>query len=133
MGFENVGRVWNPKSLEEYLRTITKPDWCKAITLHQTSSPSLAQRPQGLSVGLIDKFRDFYKNDMGWSAGPHLYIDENEIYGMCDLRKKGVHAVSFNKIAIGIEVLGDYDREDPKSGRGLACWQECRGCYRRPP
>lgn len=42
---------------------------------------------------------------------------------MCDLRKKGVHAVSFNSYAIGIEVLGDYDTEDPRSGRGLDCWR----------
>jgi len=130
MGFENVGRVWNPKTLEEYLSTIKKPDWCKAITLHHTGVPSLVQRPQGLNIGMIANIRDFYKNDNGWSAGPHLYIDEDEIYGLCDLRKKGVHAISFNKIAIGIEVLGWYDKEDPKTGRGLACWQTAAGAVR---
>jgi hypothetical protein len=34
-----------------------------------------------------------------------------------------VHAVSFNSSAIGIEVLGYYDVEDPLNGRGLLCWQ----------
>ncbi|MFZ4600516.1 MAG: N-acetylmuramoyl-L-alanine amidase, partial [Terrimicrobiaceae bacterium] len=29
------------------------------------------------------------------------------------------HAVSFNRNGIGIEMLGDYDSEDPWSGRGL--------------
>ena len=46
-----------------------------------------------------------YKNTLGWSAGPHLFTDEDQIWGMCDFSKKGVHAVSFNKRAIGIEVL----------------------------
>ncbi len=123
MGYENVGRVWTYKSLEEYLRTIKKPDWCEAITLHNTGEPSLANRPTGFSVGNIGNIRNYYKNDLGWSAGPHLFIDEDEIYGMSDLRRRGVHAVSFNRNAIGIEVLGWYDKEDPKKGRGLACWQ----------
>jgi len=64
---------------------------------------------------MIANIRDYYKNDLLWSAGPHLFIDEDEIYGMCDLRKKGVHAVSFNKTAIGIEVLGDYDGKTLKA------------------
>jgi hypothetical protein len=41
---------------------------------------------------------------------------------MCDFRSKGIHAVSFNSRSLGIEVLGDYDIEDPDSGRGKACW-----------
>jgi hypothetical protein len=41
---------------------------------------------------------------------------------MCDFRAKGIHAASFNSRSLGIEVLGDYDIEDPNSGRGLACW-----------
>ncbi|HET8705963.1 MAG TPA: peptidoglycan recognition family protein [Pseudomonadales bacterium] len=122
MGYENVGRVWTLNSFKDYLASQPRPDWCRAITLHHTSTPSLAQRPKGMQVKHIESLRDFYKNEKGWSAGPHLFIDEDEIFGMCDLNKKGVHAVSFNSIAIGIEVLGDYDNEDPLSGRGLQCW-----------
>lgn len=123
MGYENVGRVWTPNSLKEYLGTINKPSWCKAVTLHHTGAPSLAQRKDGLRREHIDNICHYYKNKMRWSAGPHLFTDEDQIWGMSDLRKQGVHAVSFNSMSIGIEVLGDYNTEDPGSGRGLACWQ----------
>lgn len=123
MAFENVGLVWSPELLKEYLPTIARPDWCKAITLHHTGSPSLAQRPNGFTIRHIKNICDFYKNTKGWSSGPHFFIDEDQIFGMCDFRKNGIHAKSFNSFAIGIEVLGDYDREDPLSGRGYACWK----------
>lgn len=127
MGYENVGKVWTPKSLREYLDTITKPAWCNAVTLHHTASPSLAQRPSGFIAQHIRNLEDFYKNTKGWSAGPHLFADEDQLWGMCDFRKKGVHAVGFNSRAIGIEVLGDYSshggNESPKTGRGLECWK----------
>jgi len=130
MGYENVGRVWTPESLGQYLATIDKPDWCEAITLHHTADPSLADRPKGFTIRHIENIRDYYINKKGWSAGPHLFIDEDQIFGMCDLRKNGVHAISFNSYAIGIEVLGNYDSEDPKSDRGLACWQTAAAAVR---
>lgn len=130
MGFEKVGTVWTPRSFADYLTTITRPDWCKAVALHHTATPSLAQRPKGLLINHIENLRDYYKQDLGWSSGPHLFIDEDQIFGMCDLRRKGVHAVSFNSSAIGIEVLGFYDQEDPLSGRGLACWNTAAAATR---
>lgn len=123
MAFENVGRVWMPSTYPEYLATLTKPSWCNAITLHHCAAPSLAQRPHGFTPGHIRNLQDFYQNQKGWSSGPHLFVDDDQLWGMCDLRKKGIHAVSFNSRAIGIEVLGDYDVESAKSGRGLACWR----------
>ena len=122
MGYENVGQVWTPESLREYLDTLTKPDWCDAITLHHTASPSLAQRPNGFIAQHLRNLEAFYRGK-GWSAGPHLFGDDDQLWGMCDFRRKGVHAVSFNRRAIGIEVLGDYDSESPKTGRGLECWK----------
>lgn len=123
MAYENVGLVWTANSFEKYLSTIERPAWCQSVVLHHTAAPSLAQRPKGILLAHIENLRNFYRDQQHWSAGPHLFIDEDEIFGMCDLRQKGVHAASFNRSAIGIEVLGNYDVEDPRSGRGLACWQ----------
>jgi len=123
MGFENVGRVWTPETLEEYVASITKPAWCKAVTLHHCAAPSLAQRPNGFTAQHIKNIESFYRTTLGWRSGPHLFADDDQLWGMSDFRRTGVHAVSFNSMAIGIEVLGDYDTEDPKSGRGLACWK----------
>lgn len=130
MAFENVGKVWTPASLEEYLKTRKRPDWIKSITIHHTAAPSLAQRPNGFTIQHIINIASFYKRPkasggQGWSSGPHLFTDDDQIFGMCDFASKGIHAASFNSSSIGIEVLGCYDKkmEDPKSGRGLACWK----------
>lgn len=129
MAFENVGKVWTPASLAEYLAPRARPAWVKSITLHHTAEPSLADRPGGFTVQHIRNIQSYYsrpksKGGRGWSSGPHLFVDEDELFGMCDFRFKGIHAASFNSSSIGIEVLGYYDknREDPTSGRGLRCW-----------
>ena len=132
MGFENVGKVWTPASLAGHLDGRKRPSWVNSITLHHTAEPSLENRPNGLTIQHIINIREYYKKPKmingvlkpGWKSGSHLFIDEDEIFGICDFAAKGVHAVSFNSSSLGIEVLGFYDTgaEDPKSGRGLRCW-----------
>jgi hypothetical protein len=122
MSYANVGKRWTPRSFRDYLGTITRPSWCRSITLHHTASPSLAMRPDGLSAQHILNLQNYYQKRLGWSRGPHLFIDDDEILGMTPLTLKGTHAVSFNSSSIGIEALGNYDTEDPQSGRGMAVW-----------
>lgn len=122
MAFGNVGRVWGLSSFREHFESVNT-SWAKSVTLHHTSSPSLLQRPKGLIKQHIHNIKYFYKVKLGWSRGPHLFIDEDEIFGMSEMHERGVHAKSFNHDSIGIEVLGDYDSEDPKSGRGIKCWK----------
>jgi N-acetylmuramoyl-L-alanine amidase CwlA len=122
MSYANVGKVWSVESFDEYLNSVKKPSWCNAICLHHTAAPSLSMRPQGLLSQHIRNMEAFYKAKE-WRAGPHFFIDENEIFGMTPPNLKGVHAVSFNSNAIGIEVLGDYDTEFHNTGRGLDCWK----------
>ncbi|MCA9712320.1 MAG: N-acetylmuramoyl-L-alanine amidase [Myxococcales bacterium] len=135
MGFTNVGEVWTPDEFRDYLGTIDPPAWARAITLHHTGSPDLAARPDGFSAQLVENMRHYYAdtevyNSAGtlvkgkWSAGPHLFIDDDQCWGMTALDEKGVHAGSFNAYAIGMEVLGYYDegKDDPFAGRGGNCW-----------
>lgn len=122
MPFGNVGRVWSRAQFPTALAVMTKPTWVKGITLHHTGAPSLSTRPHGLTAQHIENIRDFYRNEMGWKGGPHLFVDEDQIWGMNEFSVPGVHAVSFNRTHIGIEVLGDFDIEDPLSGRGFECW-----------
>lgn len=128
MSYANVGKVWSNSSFKDYLKTVNKPSWVKTVTLHHCASPSLAQRPVGLTIQHINNIASYYKNTLGWNRGPHLFIDENEIFGMTPLTIPGIHAVSFNSSSIGIEVLGNYDVEDPLSGRGLECWKVAAQC-----
>jgi hypothetical protein len=124
MSFANTGKVWTLEGFKQYLKTIpTATPWFKAVCLHHTASPSLYNRPDGLLAKHLENMRSYYQTELGWRSGPHLFIDEDQVWGMTPLTETGVHASSFNRSAIGIEVLGDYDNEDPKKGRGLQCWQ----------
>ena len=122
MGFGNTGKVWDINGLKDALE-IASMTWASSITFHHTAFPDLTMRPHGLKVQHIRNIRDYYENTKGWSSGPHLFTDEDQIWGMCPFSEKGVHARSFNSHSVGIEVLGNYDLEDPHSGRGLACWK----------
>jgi len=134
MGFSNIGKVWTPETLAAYLDGLTpNPRW-KAVCLHHCYKPDLALRPTGFTVQHIINMRDYYKTPKpkypnGWSSGPHFYCDDDQIFGMCPPNELGVHAVSFNSYALGIEALGNYGSgaageatDDPKAGRGLAVW-----------
>lgn len=118
MGFGNVGQRWGLAAFETYLQGLTALRRWQGVTIHHTAAPSLATRPRGLTRTHIENIRDFYRDTKGWSSGPHFFTDEDEIMGMCPLNEQGVHAVSFNATHIGIEMLGDYDVENPKTGRG---------------
>ena len=120
MSYANVGKVWTVESFREYLKGLKRPSYAKSVTIHHTGAPSLAQRQNGLLAQHILNIQSYYKS-LGWSRGPHLFIDEDQVFGMTPLNVPGIHAVSFNRSSIGIEVLGDYDSEDPLSGRGLQC------------
>ena len=120
MSYANVGKRWSPSSFPAYLATLPRPAWAKSVTIHHCAAPSLAQRPSGFLDQHLRNLEDFYKNTKGWSAGPHGFTDEDEIHGMSPFTAPGVHAVSFNRSSIGFEMLGNYDVEDPTTGRGLA-------------
>jgi hypothetical protein len=102
-GIDNGAMTWDPS----------------AVTIHHTASPSLAQRPDGFLPQHMLNLRSWYQS-LGWNRGPHIFVDDKRIWVFSPLTAKGIHAVSFNSTAFGIEILGDYDTEDPKSGRGLA-------------
>ena len=115
--FPVIGRPLMVDQIRRYVRA-SQPTWAAGVTIHHTSSPSLAQRPQGLLEQHVRNLRSYYMG-LGWSAGPHFFIDEDQAWAFSPLAKPGVHAKSFNRSHVGIEMLGDYDREDPWSGRGL--------------
>lgn len=123
MSFSAVGLSWDINSFRQYLQGMKRPSWAKSVTLHHTAAPSLAQRPDGLTNQHVINIRNFYQKSLGWSSGPQLFVDDKRIMGMTPITEKGVHAVSFNSSSIGIEVLGNFDSEDPHSGRGYAAWK----------
>lgn len=130
MGFSNEGQVWTVSEFETYVKTVSKPAWVDSICLHHTGVPSLSQRPSGLTAQHLKNIRHYYETEKGWSSAPHLFIDDDQIWGMCPLTEKGVHAKSFNSRAIGIEILGNYNEESPNTGRGEKCWSIAFGAVK---
>ncbi|HEY5792574.1 MAG TPA: peptidoglycan-binding domain-containing protein [Chthoniobacterales bacterium] len=48
---------------------------------------------------------------MIWPAGPHLFIADDLIWVFTPLTTSGVHSPSWNNIAWGVELVGEYDDE----------------------
>lgn len=116
---EIIGRALSPAEFRDYLGTFEFADWRPScVVVHHTAAPCLATRPKGILQEHIANLKAFYE-DKGWGSGPHLFVDEDQIWLFSPLTRRGTHAVAFNRTGVGIEMLGDYDTEDPWSGRGL--------------
>ena len=116
-----ISKNFNTADFDSYCRSLNWTTWKPSlIVLHNTSEPCLAQRPNGFTLQHIQNFENFYRNQLNWSAGPHLFIDDKQIWVFTPLTVPGVHSPSWNKVAIGIEMLGDFETESFNSGRGLA-------------
>lgn len=128
MSFSEVDKVYDRVSFRKRLREVDLSWATGGVTVHHTAAPSLAQRPKGFTIQHMRNIQSFYEKELGWSRGPHLFTDEDQIFGMSPLSERGIHAVSFNKTHIGVEALGNYDSEDPKTGRGLQVWETTACC-----
>src|SRR5438105_5529100 len=54
----------------------------------------------------------FLRDQMQFSGGPHLIVDDQEIWLFNPLSKPGIYSPTWNKVAISIMMVGDYDSED---------------------
>lgn len=116
---EIVGKAFSPEAFDDYCHTLSWTAWRpQYVVVHNTGAPSLAQRPKGLERKHIDNLVSYYRDQKGWSAGPHLFVDDERICVFTPLTMSGVHSPSFNKVALGVEMLGDFEREPFISGRG---------------
>jgi hypothetical protein len=116
-----VGRNFTPEKFREYVAGLRWGQWQpEFIVLHHTAVPSLAQRPHGFNQASMSGLERYYRNELSWSAGPHLFVDDRPagIWVFTPLTTPGVHAKSFNSRSLGLEMLGNYDVEAFGSGRG---------------
>ena len=114
-----ISQGFSVEEFREYVNGLSWVDWVPDfITLHHTAVPSLAQRPNGFNQASMSGLTRYYRDELGWSAGPHLFVDDNLIWVFTPLTTPGVHAKSFNSQSLGLEMLGNYDVEEFDSGRG---------------
>jgi hypothetical protein len=115
-----VGLSFTAPEFDIYCHSLQWNAWRPSfIVLHNTAVPSLAQRPNGFTQQHIANLVLFYRDQQGWSAGPHLFVDDKNIWVFTPLTVSGVHSPSWNKLAIGVEMLGNYASESFSDGRGL--------------
>lgn len=110
------------KTIEEfdaYLRSLQGGWRPSGMVLHNTGSPTLHQwwnsvPPEQRMANLIS----YYRDQMGWSAGPHAFVDGVSYWILTDFNVSGVHSPSYNASRLGIEMVGDYATESDESGMG---------------
>lgn len=118
--FTIIGKRFTPNEFASYVAMLEfepggfKPDM---VVLHNTAVPSLAQRPMGFTEAHMRNLRGYYSG-LHWKGGPHLFVDDHGIWVFNPLDKRGTHSPSWNDRAWGVEMLGDYDKEEFLSGRG---------------
>lgn len=115
-----LGQPYTPEEFEKYVKSLGQPPmWVQFMTLHNTGAPSMASwkaNPKTVPAGL-ERTRQRLRNvthgyqQQGWRGGPHLFIDDDFIWTFTPLHIQGTHSPSWNKMAWGIEVVGDFDRE----------------------
>lgn len=111
MSFPIVGRRFTPDEFEAYLHNLDlSPFKPSMVVLHNTSAPSLAQRPNGLTAQHIENLHGYYQAK-GWNGGPHLFIDQNGIWVFNPLNRRGTHAPSWNGVSWGVEMVGEFENE----------------------
>lgn len=114
-----VGLSFDATSFDVYAKALVWTSWRPSfLVVHNTAIPNLAQRPKGFTKQHIQNLVGYYRDTQGWSAGPHLFIDDHQIWVFTPLTTTGRHSPSFNPYAIGIEMLGDYQTDAFTSGRG---------------
>ena len=70
-----VGLSFTASQFDTYCHSLQWNAWRPSfIVLHNTATPSLAQRPNGFTAQHMQNFVTFYRDQQRWSAGPHLFI-----------------------------------------------------------
>jgi hypothetical protein len=112
-----VGKCFTtPAAFLAYLESLSFGAWRpRFVTMHHTGAPSLSTWQGYQRKGISDeqwlKNLAGYYGGKGWSAGPHFFVTPRHICVLSDPTKRGVHAVSFNAMSWGVEVVGDFDAE----------------------
>lgn len=89
------------------------------MVLHNTAAPTLAQWKAYPAAQRILNLERYYRDQQHWSAGPHAFVADDLIWPFTPFTTPGVHSPSFNGTALGIELVGDYAREDDDRGDGF--------------
>lgn len=107
-----VGMGFRPSDFKDYVHSLTPGAWRpQFVVLHNTSSPRLSQWHSTSGGSRMKNLESYYRDQMGWSAGPHLFVADDLIWAFTPLTMSGVHSPSWNAISWGVEMVGEYEEE----------------------
>lgn len=112
------GRQFTIEQAREHVGSIDLKPWRPSgIMIHNTGAPNLAQWMSYPVDKRIQNLKRYYEG-LGWRSGPHFFVDPAHIIPFTPMHQKGTHSPSFNGTHLGIECVGDYDRDDDDKGPG---------------
>lgn len=82
------------------------------IVVHNTAIPTLADWHDVSGERRMRGLEYYYRDEQGWSGGPHLFVADDLIWVFTPLDVPGVHSPSWNAISWGVETVGDYNHEE---------------------
>jgi N-acetylmuramoyl-L-alanine amidase len=107
-----VGEGFKPKEFDDYVRKLTFAAWRpQFVVLHNTSKPRFSQWHSTPGSQRMQNLVHYYRNEMKWSAGPHLFIADDLIWVFTPLTTSGRHSPSWNLTSWGVEMVGEYQEE----------------------
>jgi hypothetical protein len=109
-GWRGIG--FTPADFITYVGSLRWVSWRPSlVVVHNTENPTLERWHEIGGTQYMKNLEKYYRDTMGWSAGPHLFIDDAVIWVGTPLTVSGVHSPSWNGVSFGVETVGDYARE----------------------
>ena len=116
------GRQMTIAEFQAHVDSIELRPWhASAVCIHNTGAPDLKSWMSYPVKQRLLNIKDYYERaPRFWKSGPHLFIDPNPngIILFTPLNQQGTHSPSFNGTHIGIECVGNYDKDDDDIGLG---------------
>lgn len=123
-----VGKAFTIPELKIYINNLDFVWKPSLIVWHNTGLPTIDQwqktADDDLKKGLIpgttriNNLVSFFRDQQGWPSGPHFFVWKDVVWVFTPPNKKGTHSPSWNGIAIGIEMIADFSKEDDEIGPG---------------
>lgn len=119
-----VGVGMTVEQFRAYVDTLHWGSWKPSfMVLHNTGAPTASQWHSTAGANRMKNLENYYKNEQHWSAGPHAFVADDLIWPFTPFTTPGVHSPSWNGIALGIELVGDYNVDQITSGFGKAAYE----------
>lgn len=108
-----VKRAFTAEQFDRYVKRLQWTSWRPSfVVLHNTGVPKLSDWHKASGKVRMNGLEHYYRDQMGWHAGPHLFVADDFIWCFTPLTSPGVHSPSFNNTSVGVEMVGDYDVEE---------------------